>query len=160
MAILAGDALLTRCFQLLADLPQVPEGTRVEIIHEISRAAGTVNGMIGGQVVDLESEGKPVTPEILEYIHSSKTGALLTACSRCGALAAGANPDQLHALTDYGRKTGLVFKLWTTSWILRPAAKSWAKLQGRTRRRRRLPIRRFSALKPPGKKRARWSCQP
>jgi geranylgeranyl diphosphate synthase, type II len=111
MAILAGDALLTRCFQLLADLPQVPEGTRVEIIREISRAAGTVDGMIGGQVVDLESEGKPVTPEILEYIHRSKTGALLTACSRCGALAAGANPDQLHALTDYGRKTGLVFQI-------------------------------------------------
>jgi len=72
MAILAGDALLTRAFQLLADLPQVPEGARLEIIREISAAAGTINGMIGGQVVDLESEAKPISQEVLEYIHRSK----------------------------------------------------------------------------------------
>jgi geranylgeranyl diphosphate synthase, type II len=111
MAILAGDALLTRSFRLLADLPQVSEGTRLGIIREISGAAGTVDGMIGGQVVDLESEAKPINQEVLEYIHRSKTGALLTACSRCGALAAGADPDQLQALTSYGRKTGLVFQI-------------------------------------------------
>jgi geranylgeranyl diphosphate synthase, type II len=111
MAILAGDALLTRSFQLLADLPQVSEGTRLDIIREISGAAGTIDGMIGGQVVDLESEAKPINHEVLEYIHRSKTGALLTACLRCGALAAGADPDQLQALTSYGRKTGLVFQI-------------------------------------------------
>jgi len=110
-AILAGDALLTRSFQLLADLPHVSQGTRLDIIREISKAAGTIDGMIGGQVVDLESEGKPISQAVLEYIHRSKTGALLTACSRCGALAAGADPGQLTALTSYGRKTGLVFQI-------------------------------------------------
>jgi geranylgeranyl diphosphate synthase, type II len=111
MAILAGDALLTRSFQLLTDLPHVSENARLDVIREIATAAGTINGMIGGQVVDLESEGKPISLEVLEYIHRSKTGALLTACSRCGALAAGADADQLQALTSYGRKTGLVFQI-------------------------------------------------
>jgi geranylgeranyl diphosphate synthase type II len=67
--------------------------------------------MIGGQVVDLESEGKPVTAPTLEYIHRSKTGALLTASSRCGALAAGASEAQLAALTAFGRQIGLAFQI-------------------------------------------------
>jgi geranylgeranyl diphosphate synthase type II len=111
MAILAGDALLTLSFQLLSDLPHVSERTRLDILRDISAAAGTIDGMIGGQVVDLESEARPISQEVLEYIHRAKTGALLTACSRCGALAAGAAPDQLMALTSYGRKTGLVFQI-------------------------------------------------
>jgi geranylgeranyl diphosphate synthase type II len=111
MAILAGDALLTRAFQLLADLPSLSEGTRLAIIRELACASGTVEGMIGGQVVDLESEGKPVTAPLLEYIHSSKTGALLTACTRCGALAAGSTPQTLHSLTEYGRRVGLAFQI-------------------------------------------------
>ena len=111
MAILAGDALMTRCYQVLAALPGVSESTRVRIISEIADATGTVKGMIGGQVVDLESEGKTVGPDVLEYIHHSKTGALLTACVRCGALAVGANAAELGALTGYGSKIGLVFQI-------------------------------------------------
>jgi geranylgeranyl diphosphate synthase, type II len=111
MAILAGDALMTRCYQLLADLPNVPDSARVSIIREIAAATGTVNGMIGGQVVDLESEGKPVTAGVLEYIHHSKTGALLRASVRCGALAAGAKEMELRALTEFGGKLGLVFQI-------------------------------------------------
>lgn len=111
MAILAGDALMTRCYQVLAVLPGVAESTKVNIINEIANATGTVRGMIGGQVVDLESEGKAVSPDLLEYIHHSKTGALLTACVRCGALAAGANEAELEALTGYGSKLGLVFQI-------------------------------------------------
>ncbi len=111
MAILAGDALLTRFFQLAVELPGVPEPARVAIIGEIARATGTVEGMIGGQVVDLESEGKPILPPVLEYIHRSKTGALLTACTRCGAIAAGGTPGQLTALTSYGSKVGLAFQI-------------------------------------------------
>ncbi len=67
--------------------------------------------MIGGQVVDLESEGKPISAHALEYIHYSKTGALLKACIRCGALAAGADAAALHALTEFGQKIGLVFQI-------------------------------------------------
>ena len=110
-AILAGDALMTRCYQLLTDIPQASDATRLAIIREIAYATGTIEGMIGGQVVDLESEGKPISPEVLEYIHRSKTGALLTSCTRCGALAAGANPSQLHILTEYGCKIGLAFQI-------------------------------------------------
>ncbi len=111
MAILTGDSLLTRCFQLLAELPKVTDSTRVRIIGEVATATGTIKGMIAGQVVDLESEGKPVDAKLLEYIHESKTGALLKACVRCGALAAGAEASELHALTEYGSKIGLVFQI-------------------------------------------------
>jgi geranylgeranyl diphosphate synthase type II len=113
MAILAGDALLTRCYQVLAELPAPPGGdaTRLALIREIARATGTVEGMIGGQVVDLESEGKPIDDATLEYIHRSKTGALLAACTRCGGLASGASAEQLGALTEYGRAVGLMFQI-------------------------------------------------
>ncbi len=111
MAILAGDALMTRCYQVLAVLPGVSDAIRVRVMSEIAGATGTVRGMIGGQVVDLESEGKNVGPDTLEYIHHSKTGALLTACVRCGALAVGADPGELNALTGYGSKVGLVFQI-------------------------------------------------
>ncbi len=111
MAILTGDALLTRAFQLLADLPLCNDATRLSIIRVLSRATGTVDGMIGGQVVDLESEGQQVTPETLDYIHSSKTGALLTACTHCAALASDATPSQLQALTEFGKHLGLAFQI-------------------------------------------------
>jgi geranylgeranyl diphosphate synthase type II len=111
MAILAGDALMTRCYQILANLPDLSDSTRLSIIREIAVATGTIDGMVGGQVVDLESEGKPISARVLEYIHYSKTGALLKACIRCGALAAGAGTDELRALTEFGNKIGLVFQI-------------------------------------------------
>jgi len=111
MAILAGDALMTRCYQVLASLPGTSDTVRIKIISEIAHATGTVKGMIGGQVVDLESEGKPFNADLLEYIHHSKTGALLTACVRCGALAAGASSAELKDLTGFGGKIGLVFQI-------------------------------------------------
>jgi geranylgeranyl diphosphate synthase, type II len=111
IAILAGDSLMTRCYQLLTELPRLSDPVRLIIIREIARATGTVDGMIGGQVVDLESEGRPIGPDVVDYIHRSKTGALLTVCTRCGGIAAGADPDQLAALTQYGSKVGLAFQI-------------------------------------------------
>jgi len=111
MAILAGDALNTLCYQVMAELPGVSASIRLSIILEIAHATGTRDGMIGGQVVDLESEGKPIDPPALEFIHRSKTGALLTACTRCGAMAAGAEPPAMETLTQYGRKVGLAFQI-------------------------------------------------
>jgi len=111
MAILAGDALMTRCYQILAQLPGVSDTTRIRIIQEVSAATGTVRGMIGGQVVDLESEGKRISSEDLDYIHHSKTGALLAACVRSGALAASADAEELQALSEFGSKIGLVFQI-------------------------------------------------
>jgi geranylgeranyl diphosphate synthase type II len=111
IAILAGDSLMTRCYQVLADLPKIQDSVKIRIISEIAAATGTVDGMIGGQVVDLESEGKSIDPATLEYIHHSKTGALLNACVRCGALAANANSAELHMLSEFGSKVGLVFQI-------------------------------------------------
>jgi len=111
IAILAGDALMTRCYQVLTELPGVSDAARVRIIRELSYATGTVDGMIGGQVMDLEAEGKPPEAAMLEYIHHSKTGALLQSCVRCGALAAGAGDAELETLSCFGAKIGLVFQI-------------------------------------------------
>src|ERR1700736_2797477 len=100
MAILAGDALLTLAFRVLAQL-DISAGRRVRLIEELSIAAGTVGGMIGGQVDDLEGEGKTPTAELLESIHRAKTGALLRASLRLGAIYAGAGDAEDSALSCY-----------------------------------------------------------
>jgi len=110
MAILAGDALLTRAFQVLAQAP-ADASIRARLVEELSTASGTVGGMIGGQVADLEGEGQPPTAELLETIHRAKTGALLGASVRMGAILAGADERQLDALTCYGRHIGLAFQI-------------------------------------------------
>lgn len=111
MAILAGDALLTRAFQLLATEGAIPADRRIAIIAELSTAAGTVDGMIGGQVADLEAEGQAISADELRYIHRSKTGALIGAAVQIGALAAGATDAQLAALEAYGRHAGIAFQI-------------------------------------------------
>ena len=111
IAILAGDSLMTRCYQVLSELPGISDSERLTIVREMAYATGTVNGMIGGQVADLESEGKKVSAAMLEYIHRSKTGALLAVCPRSAALASGASPEKLERLTEFGRKIGLAFQI-------------------------------------------------
>ncbi len=137
IAILAGDSLMTRCYQLLADLPRLSDSVRLSIIREIARATGTVDGMIGGQVIDLQSEGQAVGPEVLEYIHRSKTGALLTVCTRCGGIAAGADEAQLHALTEYGRQVGLAFQIVDDILDLTGSSQSLGKTAGKDLRVRK-----------------------
>ena len=110
MAILAGDALLTLAFQVLPQL-DVDAERRVRLVRELATASGTVNGMIGGQVNDLEGEGKPPTPQLLESIHRAKTGALLRASVRMGAIYAGATCEQLRALSEFGGHIGLAFQI-------------------------------------------------
>ncbi len=111
MAILAGDALLTLAFQALSELDGVDAATKVRLITELSRASGTVDGMIGGQVNDIQGEGQPPSEPLLEAIHRAKTGALLCASVRMGAIHAGADTAQLAALTAYGRHAGLAFQI-------------------------------------------------
>ena len=110
IAILAGDALLTLAFQTLAQLECDPE-RKSRLVEELAVAAGTVGGMIGGQVHDLEGEGKHPTASLLEAIHRAKTGALLRASLRMGGIYAGASPDQLGALSCYGEHIGLAFQI-------------------------------------------------
>jgi len=109
-AILAGDALLTLAFETLACAPTTPD-RRVAMAGEIAGAAGTVNGMVGGQVADLEAEGKQVGSEMLEYIHRSKTAALIRASITSGALCAGASPDDVNRLRRFGETIGWAFQV-------------------------------------------------
>ncbi len=111
MAILAGDSLLTLAFQVVAQLPHCPPARAVRIIAELATASGTVGGMIGGQVHDLEGEHMAPTAELLETIHRAKTGALLRASVRIGAIYAGASEAQLTALSEYGEHIGLAFQI-------------------------------------------------
>jgi geranylgeranyl diphosphate synthase, type II len=113
IAILAGDGLLNRAFEILSDprrLTAMSANTLLAVIREISTASG-VFGMVGGQVVDMESEGKEVDFPTLEYIHTHKTGALIRASMRTGALYAKAGARQFTALTRYGEMVGLAFQI-------------------------------------------------
>ncbi|PYU08659.1 MAG: polyprenyl synthetase, partial [Acidobacteria bacterium] len=109
-AILAGDALLTLAFQTIGEAPVAAE-RRVAILTEIAAGAGTVNGMVGGQVADLEAEGKSVGPEMLEYIHRSKTAALIRAAVVSGAVCAGAGKEDAARLRRFGEAIGLLFQV-------------------------------------------------
>ena len=109
-AILAGDALQTQAYEVLAQL-KCPAEARVRIIEEIARGTGTVDGMIGGQVVDLEAEHTRPTPEMLEYIHRSKTAALITASLVSGGLYAGAKEKEVARLRAFGLAIGLAFQI-------------------------------------------------
>src|SRR5436190_8324 len=110
MAILAGDSLLTLAFQVLAELP-VDGDRKSRLVAELATAAGTVGGMIGGQAADLEGEGKPPAAQLVETIHRAKTGALLRASLRMGAIYAGATAAQYEALSCYGEHVGLAFQI-------------------------------------------------
>jgi geranylgeranyl diphosphate synthase type II len=110
IAILAGDALLTLAFQVLAQL-ECGADRKVALIAELSTAACTVGGMIGGQVCDLEGEGRHPNAALLETIHRAKTGALLRASLRMGGIYAGADHKQLDALSCYGKHVGLAFQI-------------------------------------------------
>ena len=110
IAILAGDALQTQAYEVLARL-KCPAEARVKIIEEIARGTGTIDGMIGGQVVDLEAEHTKPTAEMLEYIHRSKTAALITASLVSGGLYAGAKESEVAKLRAFGLGIGLAFHI-------------------------------------------------
>ncbi len=113
VAILAGDGLLNLAFEVLSDprrVKTVPPARLILIIKEIATASG-VNGMIGGQVADIQSEGRDIDFPVLEYIHTHKTGALIRSSVRVGALYAKAGKRRFTALTHYGELVGLAFQI-------------------------------------------------
>ena len=114
IAILAGDALLTRAFHLLSEMPPEWDETRlrrrVRALALLGEACGTT-GLIGGQVEDLESEGQTIDAAALECLHRAKTGALLSACVRGGAILGGASETDLASLTRYAAAIGLAFQV-------------------------------------------------
>jgi geranylgeranyl diphosphate synthase type II len=110
IAILAGDALQTQAYEVLARL-QCPPARTVDIVRSIAQATGTVEGMIGGQVMDLEAEEHQPTPEVVEAIHRAKTGALIRVSLVAGGIYAGGSDDDIERLRQFGRKAGLAFQI-------------------------------------------------
>jgi geranylgeranyl diphosphate synthase type II len=110
IAILAGDALQTQAYEVLAQL-KCPAEARVRIIKEIARGTGTIDGMIGGQVVDLEAEHSRPNATTLEYIHRAKTAALITASLVSGGVYAGAKDGEIEKLRAFGQSIGLAFQI-------------------------------------------------
>ncbi|MBQ2010570.1 MAG: farnesyl diphosphate synthase [Anaerovibrio sp.] len=110
LAILAGDALLTQAFEVILRQQGVPAQVLLEVLREMSIAAGP-NGMVGGQVIDMLSEGKRISMEELRKMHMGKTGALFRAAIRSGAILGGASEAQLAALTTYADCFGLAFQI-------------------------------------------------
>jgi len=110
IAILAGDALQTRAFEVLAGLKAQPAAV-VKIIGLVANAVGTVDGMIGGQVLDIEGEHTKPTPELVDAIHRAKTGALIRVSVVAGGVYAGASEEDAARLDEFGRKAGLAFQI-------------------------------------------------
>ncbi len=109
-AILAGDGLMTHAFRILAEM-DAPAEQKVRVIRELAVGSGTVEGMIAGQVVDLEAEGKPIDAERLAFIHRAKTGALIRGALVCGGIVADAVESDLALLSAYGDRVGLAFQI-------------------------------------------------
>jgi geranylgeranyl diphosphate synthase type II len=110
IAVLAGDALLTAAFEILARAPQTARYSTADYILELSQTAGS-RSLIAGQVMDLEGEGKAVSKAGLQFIHLAKTAALLMTSLRLGAMSANASKAKLEALTHFGRSLGLAFQI-------------------------------------------------
>ena len=136
-AILAGDALLTMAFKTIAEDDKLPAAKRVRLISEIARAAGTPEGMVAGQAYDLEAEARPVAAAELETIHRLKTGALITAAARCGAIIAEASPAELAAITDYAGQLGLLFQITDDLLDVTATAEAIGKTPGKDARSRK-----------------------
>jgi geranylgeranyl diphosphate synthase type II len=110
-AILAGDALLTLAFEAIAGSADGEAERTLQVVHELAHAIGTVKGMVGGQVADLESTDNTGDAARLDYIHSAKTGAFIRAALRSGVLLTTANDHDLARITTYGEKIGLAFQI-------------------------------------------------
>lgn len=110
IAILAGDALLTQAFEIIALAQATPRYSHKDFVLELARASGSLQ-LIAGQVADLEAEGKPISQAQLRYIHERKTSALLCCAVRLGGMSANCAPSQLQALTEFGHNVGLAFQV-------------------------------------------------
>jgi geranylgeranyl diphosphate synthase, type II len=148
IAILAGDGLLTHAFGVVAanaGLGKAAADALPQVLAEITGAAG-VAGMIGGQVVDIQSEGGQVSAEILEYIHTHKTGALIRAALRVGALLVGASDPVLAGLTRYGDALGLAFQIVDDILDVEGSLESLGKTAGSDRRKKKITYPDFHGL--------------
>lgn len=130
-AILAGDALQTLAFQTIAEDEKLDVSTRIALILELARAAGTPKGMVAGQALDMEAEARQVNGGELEGIHRLKTGALIVAAARCGAMIGQATEAELDAVTAYGAHLGLLFQITDDLLDVTASAKDLGKTPGK-----------------------------
>ena len=110
MAVLAGDAMQTLAFEALTELPNTPPSVAIQLIRMLAVASGA-NGMVAGQVLDLEGEGKSLAITDLEAIHLNKTGALLSFCIEAGAILAGLEEEKMDHLKVFAKNIGLAFQI-------------------------------------------------
>ena len=136
-AILAGDALQTLAFQTIAENERLSPELRVKLVGEVARAAGTPEGMVAGQAYDLDAESRDVTNVELERIHHRKTGALIRAAARCGAIIAGAGGRELEAVTEYAINLGLLFQITDDLLDVTATAEDLGKTPGKDARSRK-----------------------
>lgn len=136
IAILAGDALLTLAFQTLAEADVEPE-RRVRVVQEVARAAGTVDGMVGGQVADIEAERRPIDEATLEYIHQSKTAALIRGAITAGAISGGANDEDVERLGRFGEQIGWAFQVVDDILDVSESSEALGKTAGKDRAQRK-----------------------
>jgi len=157
-AILAGDALLTRAFAYIAEAymscAEISAETTVKLIAELGRRAGAA-GMVGGQVADLEGEGRRLDMTELEFIHLHKTGDLLVAALRGGGYLGGATDEQLEALTRYGISIGLAFQIQDDILNVEGSAEVLGKAVGSDLQRQKATYPALLGLDE-SKKRLRW----
>ena len=149
VAVLAGDALLTRAFGILSESSRRFTGPKLQqamqTLADLAAASGT-RGLIGGQTADILNEGKKISLPLLKYIHSHKTGALLTACTRAGGIWTGATPSQLSALTRYGQNLGLAFQIANDILNVRGSSSKMGKGKGTDQQRKKVTYPAFYGL--------------
>jgi geranylgeranyl diphosphate synthase, type II len=133
-AILAGDALQTLAFQVIAEESLLSAEKRVLLVSELGRAAGTPRGMVAGQALDLEAESRAVTSGELEQIHRLKTAALIIAAARCGAIIADATDSELEAVGKYAAQLGLLFQITDDLLDITATAETLGKTPGKDAR--------------------------
>jgi geranylgeranyl diphosphate synthase type II len=133
-AILAGDALQTLAFQTIAEDVGLDAETRIALIAELARAAATPEGMVAGQALDMEAETRQVNRAQLEEIHRLKTGALIKAAARCGAIIGGATESELTAITSYASHLGLLFQITDDFLDVTATAEALGKTPGKDAR--------------------------
>src|SRR2546423_1439753 len=136
-AILAGDALQALAFQTIAEAEDLPAEIRIRLITELSAATGTPAGMVAGQALDLAGESAAIDGERLRRIHHEKTAALICAAARCGAIVAGANTNELAAITDYAINLGLLFQITDDLLDVTATAEGLGKTPGKDARARK-----------------------
>jgi geranylgeranyl pyrophosphate synthase len=133
-AILAGDALQTLAFKTISEDSELSAAQRVRLIAEIANAAGTPRGMVAGQAQDLEAESREVASDELEEIHRLKTGALISASARCGAIIADASEAELAKVSDYAAQLGLLFQITDDLLDVTASAETLGKTPGKDKR--------------------------